>query len=61
LVKEGVNVVEFLLEAEVEAVEVAAVEVGSHLPSSGFEVKLTVSITPTVQPLGCRLVMVMRR
>jgi hypothetical protein len=61
LVKEGANVVEVLLEVEVEVVEVAVVVLGSLLPSSGFEVRLTGSITPTVQPLVCRLVMVMRR
>jgi hypothetical protein len=57
LVKEGVTQVEFLLEVEVEAVDV----VGFRLFSSGFEVRLTGSITPTVQPLECRLVMAMRR
>jgi hypothetical protein len=46
-----------LCEAQVEAVVV----VGIRLPSSGSEVRLTGSITPTVQPLGCRLVTVMRR
>jgi hypothetical protein len=60
-VKEGVHAVEVLLEAEVEVVELVVVVVGSHLPSSGFEVRLTGSITPMAQPLGCRLVTVTLR